>query len=326
MKKVLVICGPTATGKTDLGLFLAKKFNGELIAADSRQVYTGLDIGTGKMPGKESGKDLEVIKGSKNWDIDGVKIWMYDVCNPMFRYSVSEFIKDAGIVLDDIEKRGKLPIIVGGTGLYIKALVEGLSNLIVPVDQKLREELESLTLKQLQEKLAALSPTRFENLNNSDRQNPRRLVRSIELIVMNPYVDKSLTANISYKDLDILKIGLTAPRQVLYEKVDLRVLSWIDQGMIEEVVKLRGEGLTLERMRILGLEYGVLADFLEDKITKEQLITSMQFRTHDYVRRQLTWFKKVNDINWFDTSKKDFTLEVEKMVGTWYYGRHDKKN
>src|SRR5258708_35683470 len=152
MKKILIIAGPTATGKTDLAISLAKRLNGELVSVDSRQVYKGLDIGTGKMPGKF--KSLKRVSGK--WIVDGVFIYMYDVVNWEKQYTVADDVKDANRVIKDIRKRGTLPIIVGGTGLYLKALLYGLSNLGRPIDKKLREQLEKLELKKLQEKLKVL--------------------------------------------------------------------------------------------------------------------------------------------------------------------------
>ena len=149
MYKLLVILGPTATGKTDVALNLAKKFNGELISADSRQVYVGLDIGTGKTPSGISDDQIKISKRKMYWEIDGIRIWMYDVIDPKDQYNVSKFVKDAEKIIEDMYKRGKLPIVVGGTGLYIKALADGLDNLSVPVDKKLRKELENLTKKNL---------------------------------------------------------------------------------------------------------------------------------------------------------------------------------
>ncbi len=330
MQKILVILGPTATGKTDLGLKLAKKLDGELIACDSRQVYRGLDIGTGKIPWHLALDSAHLTKGDGFWVIDGIKIHLYDVVDPSQQYTVADYVKDAEKVISEIKLRGKLPIIVGGTGLYLKALLEGLPNLAIPVDEKLREELEKLSLLELQDKLRLISPTKWNKLNNSDKQNPRRLLRSIELIIMNPYKD---TKDKRYKirdEYDVLKIGLTAPREEIYKKVDLRVLDWINQGIVGEVEKLRRDGLSLERLRQLGLEYGVLADYLSGEIREiegdQGLIRVMQGKIHGYVRRQQTWFKKAGDINWFDITDTNYTAKLEKIVAKWYHCSHDEKN
>lgn len=316
MNKIIVILGPTATGKTDVALKLARKYNGELVAADSRQVYRGLDIGTGKMPsGSEKWK---VRSGKGSWEINRVKVWMYDVVNPDVQYSVADYVKDAEEVIEDIFKRGKVSIIVGGTGFYLKALLEGLSNLSVPVDKELREELEKLSLLELQEKLMSLSPIKWKNLNESDRKNPRRVLRSIELIKMNPYMGRISKYNKKIQRWDVLKIGLTAPREVLYKNVDQRVLSRFDQGMLKEAEDLHKNGLSTVRMKQLGLEYGVLADYLEGEIQSQNLILTMQNKIHGYIKRQLTWFKKEKNVNWFDITDKEFNTKVENLVAKWY--------
>lgn len=319
--KTLVILGSTATGKTDLALKLAKKFNGELVSCDSRQVYKGLDIGTGKLPSQMS----NLKKQNRFWEIDGIKIWLYDVTGPKKQYSVADYIKDARKVIGDIRKRGKLPIIVGGTGFYLKALLEGLPNLAIPLDWQLREELTELPLEDLQKKLQKLSPKKWEKMNNSDRKNPRRLVRALEIVIMNPKgegsfmvgEDSSLVAQ-----NDILKIGLTAPRQILYQRIDERVVSRIDQGMIEEARNLHKSGLSYKRMRQLGLEYGVLADYLQGNISKQELIRVMQGKIHGYARRQITWFNNPSTssgyIHWFDITDKKFIHKMEDLISKWY--------
>lgn len=307
-KEVLVILGPTATGKTDLALYLAQKFNGELISADSRQVYKGLDIGTGKIPNKVGNLKME----DRRWIVDGIAIHMYDVISPKRQYHVTHFVKDAEKVINGINKRKRLPILVGGTGLYIRALVDGLSNIYIPADKKLRKELENLTVGQLQEKLKALSKDRWGRMNYSDRQNPRRLFRAIELASIRAGKRKT-------QKYDVLRIGLIAPREVLYKGSDERVMSRIRQGMIEEANRLKKMGLSLKRMKQLGLEYGVLANYLEGQINnREELIKNIQGKIHGYIRRQLTWFKKEKDVNWFDITRSDTVSKVEKLVGIWY--------
>lgn len=309
MEKLLIILGPTATEKTDLALSLAKKFNGELVSCDSRQVYKGLDIGTGKLPSKS--KKLKVKRQKYCWEIDGVKVWMYDVADPREQYTVYDYVQDANKVIAEIQKRKKLPIVVGGSGLYLKAIIEGLPNLAIPINKKLRQQLEKLSLVDLQKKLQQSEPERWEKMNYSDRQNRRRLIRAIELVGVKPIIKKMQSFN-------VLKIGLTAPRDVLYKRADEAVLTRIKQGMVEEAKKLHEQGLSLKRMRSLGLEYGVLADYIDGKI-KDKLVLSLQGKIHGFLRRQLTWFKKEKDIIWFDISKKNFPLNLEKTITKWYH-------
>lgn len=308
MSKVLIILGPTSTGKTDLALKLAKKFNGELVSCDSRQVYRGLDIGTGKLPNKKS----KLIKQDGRWIINGINVWMYDIASPKRQYNVSRFVKNAEKIIKKILKKGKLPIIVGGSGLYIKALLEGLSNLSVLVNLDLRKKLEKLSKADLQINLKKISPEKWESLNYSDRQNPRRLIRAIELVGVKPSTPKM-------QSFYALKIGLTTAREILYRRADERVISRIKQGMINEAKNLRDNGLKLDRMKQLGLEYRVLADYLKGEINKNELIKTLQGKIHDFARRQITWFKKEKDVIWFDITAKDFPVNVEKEVAKWYH-------
>lgn len=317
MKKILIILGPTATGKTDLALKLAKKFNGELVSADSRQVYRGLDIGTGKLPLRQA-QGKQVKKGKYYWKINEIKIWMYDVVSPKKQYNVAEYVKEVGKIVEQIISKGKLPIIVGGTGLYLKVLLEGLPNLKIPIDLNLRRKLSQLSLEKLQVKLQELASAKWDKLNNSDRNNKRRLLRSVEIAYMYPYINKSQISNIKYQKDNILKIGLTTPRSILNKLIDARVLFHLNQGMVEEAVELHHQGLSFKRMHELGLEYAVLADYLVDKINKEQLIENLKTKIHQYAKRQMTWFKKEKNVVWFDVTAQNYYLKVEKLVAAWY--------
>ena len=319
MNKLLVILGPTSTGKTDLALQLAHKFSGELISVDSRQLYKSLDIGTGKIPQLTFTK-RHLAKKNRFWEIDGIKVWMYDVVNPEQQYTVADYIKDAKKVIRNIQRRDKLPIVVGGTGLYIKALLYGFSSLSIPVDWKLRKKLEQLSTTQLQEKLKNLSPKKWNSLNHSDGQNPRRLVRAIELeLGKGNQVIPDLRSQGLVKEFHILKIGLTTQRKILYERADKSVINRIKAGMISEAKELHKNGLSFKRMRQLGLEYRVLADFLERKIeTRDKLLKILQGKIHGYIRRQSTWFKKEKDTNWFDITTSDYLNIIENLVSDWY--------
>lgn len=313
MDKILVILGPTATGKTDLGLHLAKKLSGELVACDSRQVYKGLDIGTGK----ESSDRKIVRKGRGFWEIGGIRVWMYDVCSPNKQYNAALYFRDAGMVIREIIERGKLPIIVGGSGLYLKALLYGISNLSIPQSSIVRDNLSKLSLNSLQKKLKKISCIRWKKLNESDRKNPRRLIRAIELKVMKKYEGKKNFDGLSKKD-NILKIGLGVPRSTLKEKIYNRVVKRINQGMINEAYDLNKKGLSLKRMKELGLEYGILAQFLEGELNKEQLTTQLQIKIHQYAKRQMTWFKKEKDILWVDITTQRWREKIDKIVNDWY--------
>lgn len=310
MNKLLVILGPTATGKTDLALRQAMLAQGELVSVDSRQVYKKLDIGTGKMPGKE----FRIKKQKGFWEIGGIKIWMVDLISFKKQYAVFDYVKAAGRVIEEIKARGKLPILVGGTGLYLKALIEGLPNLAIPTDTKLRRQLQKFSLKQLQDRLQKISPKKWPEMNYSDRSNPRRLVRAIELATT-----KMSPVSNTLGKTDLLKVGLTAKREILYGRIDQRVLTRINQGLIDEAQRLNRSGLSFKRMKQLGLEYGVLADYLEGKIQSvNELMKILKWRIHGYARRQETWFKKEKNVIWFDITSSDYKERIEKLVIDWY--------
>lgn len=314
MKKVLAILGPTSTGKTDVGLYFAKIFGGEVVSCDSRQVYKGLDWGTGKLPGGE----VDVEKGDKYWKMDGVKVWMLDVSAPTLRYDVAQYVKEASGIVREISNREKLPIVVGGTGLYFRGLVNGMSRLDVPNDGRIRGELEKMEVSNLQKKLQHLSPTLWESLNDSDRKNKRRLVRKIEISMYGGYIwdqDFPGLAN----DFYILKVGLRAPKEYLDKRIDERLKKRIDLGLIEEGYKLLNEGVSLERMRELGLEYAALADLLAGKTNKEEMIEVLKVKIHQYAKRQMTWFKKESGISWFDITQDNWMDQLEKYISKWYH-------
>jgi len=230
-EQLLVILGPTSTGKTDLAIELAKKFNGELISCDSRQVYVGLDIGTGKYPNLNIKYQKSKIKKRKGyWVIDGILIHMYDLVSPKRQYTVADYVKDTEGVIRDIVKRGKLPILVGGTGLYERAIVDGLSSLKIPADKKLRNKLIKLSREQLQRKLEKIDQEKWEGMNNSDKNNQRRLIRAIELAISTHKGGLSTYPTDVGLIQDVLKVGLTASRDILFENINQRVYKWIEKG------------------------------------------------------------------------------------------------
>jgi len=294
-RKLLIICGPTAVGKTKLGLKLAKRFNGEIISADSRQVYQGMDIGTGK---------------------DNLKTWLVDVVEPSFRFNVADYQKRAKTAIDEILKKGKLPIIVGGTGFYIKAITEGIETIGVGPDWELRTKLSNCQINELQITLEKLDPDRFRRMNESDRQNPRRLIRAIEIAQA---VGQNTKYKIQNTNKDTLFIGLTAPNEILYPRIDQRVEERIKAGLEEEIKNLLKKGYNWENSALgTTLAYSEWRDFFENKKDKFEIIKKWKFDEHGYARRQMTWFKKNKKINWFDITDNLWQEKVEKKVNNWY--------
>lgn len=316
-KKLLVILGPTSTGKTDLALFLAKRVNGELISADSRQVYKYLDIGTGKMPSNESGVMNQELRARGYWILGGVKIWMYDVLNPGQRFNLYQYIFKAEETIRKISESGKLPILVGGTGLYIRSLIEGVSDLGIGEVSSLRLELEGSDISQLRKKIDVLNPEILKNLNNSEINNKRRLIRILEKLLSAPSGKSHPGLGADY---DVLKIGLKADKGILDNKIKKRVTARIKQGMINESKHLLDKKiLTFHRMEELGLEYRYIARFLKGEIrTEEELINILSLKIAQYAKRQMTWFKKEKMVEWFDIENDDLFDKVETRVLNWY--------
>ncbi len=288
--KILVVVGPTASGKSDLAVHLAEKFNGEVVSADSRQVYKGLDIGTGKITTEE---------------MRGIPHHLLSVVSPDTIFSVSEYRTMAEIAIANIVLRGKLPIVCGGTGFYIQALVDGLMLPDVPPNPELRESLAPFGANALFEKLLILDPD-FASI--VDKQNPHRLIRAIEIATALGRVP-ALERKHPY---DPCFIGITTDLYTLRDRIHVRLLSRIDAGMIEEAKVLHeSAGLTFERMEALGLEYRYLARYLEEKLTKDEMLKELEGEIMQYAKRQLTWFKRDDRIHWFE---KDDVESIQRLA------------
>lgn len=302
-KKMIVVLGPTATGKSDLAVFLAKKFKGEVISADSRQVYKDLDIGTGKVPRDPKSYKLK----ANSYSYKGVPHHLLDVANPKRVFTVSEYKKLGERALPNIWKRGKLPIICGGTGFYIQALVDGIVLPEVPPNKKLRKQLEKKSVAELFGILKKLDSRRAKEI---DQKNPRRLIRAIEIA---KYLGKVPHLAVEPPGgTNILQIGIDMPDKILKERIEKRLKARLKKGMVEEVRQLHREGLAWKRMEELGLEYRYLARYLQKKITKEQMVTELTQAIWQYAKRQRTWLKRDKRIAWFRPQQKK---NIERLVG-----------
>jgi tRNA dimethylallyltransferase len=288
--KIIVILGPTATGKSDLAVHLAKKFKGEVISADSRQVYRGLNIGTGKITADE---------------MQGVPHHLLDITEPQERFTVVKFQELAREKISEIFSRGHIPIICGGTGFYIESLLTGSVLPEVKPDEELKNELAKKTPGELFNMLQKLDPVRAKNI---DPKNSRRLIRSIELAQALGSVPKiqSISPDYSY-----LKIGLNLPPEELKNKIKLRLNKRLKMGMIDEAKNLHEKGLSFERMIELGLEYKYLALFLKGEISEQEMKTVLEHEIWHYAKRQMTWFKRDKEIKWF---YPDHNQEIDQCV------------
>ena len=315
MQKILVICGPTATGKTSLALQLARKFQGELISADSRQVYKGLDIGTGKIS-----FDDKFRKFKGKWLLNDVWIHGYDLVEPDKVFTVADFVDFFESTTQEIWRKGKLPILVGGTGFYIKAVLDGINTLGIPADWELRETLKDFSTEQLQDKIRDLDPKKWKAMNESDKKNPRRLVRAIEIALSTqPLATKDQKIRPSRTErwkLDALCIGLLAPHDFLFQRTNRWVEERLEKGLVKEVEDLIKKGYK-DAVSMQGIIYKPMVDFIEGKFDLMVLKEKLKNQIHDYVRRQLTWFKKDKRIFWFDITEKKWKEKVEKKVRTW---------
>lgn len=319
MKKLLVICGSTATGKTKLALRLAKKFDGELVSADSRQVYKGMDIGTGKdLPVNVKCQMSNVKCFGKNvcyYDIERVKLWGYDLVEPAEEFSVAQYIKIAKVIIENIWKRGKLPISVGGTGFYIQAVVDDIETLGIPKNKKLRESLGGKHSDELFELLTRTDPVKAASLNISDKRNPMRLIRAIEISSTKTQKKRPKTQKTG---MNVLFIGLKANKQVLDKLIENRVGKRIKQGFENEFNELIEKGVKGGMQSMKSMGYRQFVDFKLGKIDRHQAILNWKKEEKKYAKRQITWFKRDKRINWFDITKDGWLKNVEKLVDKWY--------
>lgn len=326
MNNLLIICGPTATGKTSLGIKLAEKFNSEIISADSRQVYKGMDIGTGKDLPVNLKSQTSNLKWNKinvpHYKINEVVIWGYDLVEPDEEFSVALFTEFSQVVLKDLWKRKTLPIAIGGTGLYLKALTETIPTLAIPINRKLRFNLNNISINKLQNRLKSINLQRFNKMNQSDKNNSRRLIRAIEVesYEREKKINKKMKKRIFKEPSSILWIGLKSNKEILFERISNRVDNRIKQGAEKEVQNLLklGYGFNLPSMSALG--YKQWEDYFEKKSTINRISEKWKQDERNYAKRQITWFKKNKEINWFDAFDTKTFGKVVKLVNQWYIG------
>lgn len=296
--KLIVILGPTASGKTDLSIKLAEKFDGEVVSADSRQIYKGLDIGSGKVTKKE---------------MAGIPHHLLSIANPKSRFSVSQYQKLALKAIKNIQKRNKIPLLVGGTGFYIQSVVDGIAIPEIKPDWNLRKKLEKLTNEELFRKLKKLDSKRAESI---DRQNSRRLIRALEIVIT---TKKPVSELVTNRQFDTLEIGVTKSQDELKKLIHKRLIKRLgNDAMINEVKKLKRSGLSWKRLEEFGMEYRFVAQYLQDKTSYQEMIEKIQKESEHYAKRQMTWFsahggsasggKRDKKIIWIKSSKEALSL------------------
>ena len=302
----IIILGPTAVGKTAIGVAVARAFNGEIISADSRQTYRHLDIG--------SGKDLADYAASEEGP--AVPYHLIDITELPAEYNVYNYQQDFYKAFKDITERGKLPVVVGGTGMYIDAIVRDYQLVILPENKKLHEELEATPLEVLAERLIKLQPDLHTKCDLLEKD---RVIKALEIIEAKKQGLDS--TSVQRPDIRPFIIGTTLPRPQLWENISIRLRERLDNGMIEEVQAIHDSGISWERLEKLGLEYRFCSQFLQGQIaSKEDLYECLFVAIRQFAKRQETWFrmmeKKGVEIHWLDAGSKEERIKQAKELVT----------
>jgi tRNA dimethylallyltransferase len=287
LPKIIIIAGPTASGKSDLAVWLAKKINGEIISADSRQVFKGMDIGTGKITKEE---------------MQSVPHYLLDVASPKKRFTVTRFQKLANLAIKQILKKNKIPIICGGTGFYIQSIVDGLTFPQVKPDLELRNKLEKKSTDQLFLMLLKKDPKRAKTI---DKHNRRRLIRALEIVIKSK---KPIPKLQKEQRFNVLFLGIKKEKEELNKRIEKRLLSRLEQGMLKEVKQLKSSGISYKKLYDFGLEYRYLSLYLQNKLSYQEMISLLQKEIEQYAKRQITWFKRDKRIVWIKNKRELYSL------------------
>ncbi len=297
--KIIVICGPTASGKTGLGIELANKINGEIISCDSMQIYKDMDIGTAK-PTEEERKMA--------------KHYLVDFVEPNERYSVSNFKKDAEETIKEILNKGKQPILVGGTGLYINSLIYNIVYKEEKIDLNFRKELDNIDLKELYEKASKIDPEAIKKISQNDR---KRITRILEIYHSTGKTKTELEKESRHElEYEYKIFVLSMDRDILYERINKRVDMMIEAGLIDEVKNILGKYKEFPTA-MQGLGYKEVVEYLENKISKYEMIEKIKQESRRYAKRQLTWFRSYKNAIWLDgiknTKEENAQIIIDNM-------------
>jgi len=296
MKKLITILGPTATGKTALAANLASVINGEIISADSRQIYRGMNIGTGK--------DLaDYFVNSKQ-----IPYHLIDIANPGYRYNVFEFLGDFSSAFKGITNEGHTPILCGGTGMYLDAVLRDYNLGKVNENEQLRKQMASLSHEELITKLVTYGPLH----NVSDTLDRERLIRSIEIA---DYQAKHTEITLNLPTFSSIVFGINFDREIIRARITKRLKTRLNEGMIQEVKKLLASGITPEQLMYYGLEYKFVTLFVTGEITSINMFEKLNIAIHQFAKRQMTWFRRMEkkgiEINWVDgTNNLDDKISI----------------
>lgn len=302
MQKVIVICGPTASGKTGLSIELAKKIDGEVVSCDSMQIYKDMTIGTAK-PTEE--------------EMQGIKHYLIDCVSPDTRYSVADYKRDAIKAIEEIASKGKVPIVVGGTGLYLESLVRGIDYSEIEVDEAYREELNKLEqekgLSELYEMARKIDETAASKISPNDKKRICRILEIYHSIgkTKTELEKESRKNGVQY---DYVLFGINMDREKLYERINKRVDIMLEQGLIEEVRNLINKYSEFPTA-LQGLGYKEVVEYFDGVTTKEEMIEKIKQETRRYAKRQITWFKRYDELTWLnglDDPQKNIDIILEK--------------
>lgn len=302
-KKILVIGGPTAVGKTELSIDLAKRLNGEIISADSMQIYKYMDIGSAK-----------VSKGEMN----GVVHHLIDVVDPSINFSVVDYKEQGEKAIKEIISRGKLPIIVGGTGLYINSLTCNMNFTKAEKDEEYRKELDKLANEHgnnyIHEMLKEIDPISYNEIHANNR---KRVIRALEVYKLtgNPFSSYNAGEDFYKSEYDLHYYVLTMDREKLYERINLRVDIMMEKGLLEECIKLKEMGYTSSMQSMQGIGYKEILYYLEGNVKLQEAINMIKQGSRNYAKRQLTWFRRDKRVTFLDKDKLSYVEILEKVIG-----------
>ena len=286
--KVIAIVGPTSSGKTSLSINIARTFRGEVISADSRQVYKGMDLGTGKVTEEE---------------VQGIPHHLIDIVHPIEIYTAAQFKLDASKAIDGINSRGNLPIIAGGTFFYLDVLRGKMQPAPVEPNEALRTHLETLSSDELFSLLQAKDSKRSETI---DKDNRRRLIRSLEIIEELGAVPEVTVTECPY---NMLIIGIDIEKETLHKNIHTRLRQRFEAGMIEEVKQLYSAGVSFERLDGFGLEYRYISKFLKGEMGEVEMKIELETKIRQFAKRQMTWLKRGQEIEWFSPENQEEIFE-----------------
>jgi len=298
--KIIIITGPTASGKTAFGVACARAFTGEIVSADSRQIYRGMDLGTGK--------DIN--------EYGDIPYHLIDIAPAGYKYNLFEYLRDAREAIRDIDNRGRMPIVVGGTGMYVEALLNGLELPEVPTNPELRAELRHKSLDELAQILASMKTLH----NSTDIDTAKRAIRAIEIATYYREHPEAASKAVPHPVDNAVVIGIDIPRDDRRRRISHRLRARIDSGMIDEVRRLLDSGIHPDDLIYYGLEYKFLTEYIIGQLSFDEMIKKLEIAIHQFAKRQMTWFRGMerrgHRIHWipYDTPVAEFVRQVRFLL------------